>query len=74
MAIKLDDKLVDLKFNKIDNNFNYLINLPMKWMTKEKYEELLKEKDEKQQYIKKLMKTKIEEFWLEDLKLLKENM
>ena len=71
---ELDDKLIELKFSKIDNNFNYLINLPMKWMTKEKYEELLKEKEEKHQYINKLTKTQIEEFWLEDLKLLKENM
>lgn len=71
---ELDNKLIELEFNKIENSFNYLINLPMKWMTKEKYEELLKEKEEKHHYINKLIETQIEEFWLEDLKLLKENM
>lgn len=75
MSLKdLDSKLVELKFKKIDKTFNYLINLPMKWMTKEKYEELLKEKNDKYNYIKQLTKKQIEEFWLEDLKLLKEKL
>ena len=74
MSLKeLDNKLSELKFIKNEDSYNYLINLPMKWMTKEKYEELLREKEETNKYIHKLIKTQIEEFWLEDLKLLKEN-
>ena len=64
---QLDVKLKELKFDEIDNSYNYLTDMSVKWMTEDKYTELLKQKDAKKKYINNLIKTKPEQMWLEDL-------
>lgn len=39
----VENKLTEMKFDKIDDNYNYLIDIPIRFLTKEKYEELLKQ-------------------------------
>ena len=72
--IKLSDlinKLEVMKFDKIDNSYNYLVDMSVKWMSKDKYNELLKLQDEKHKYIENLKMYRLEQMWLDDLMKLK---
>ena len=65
-------------FDKFDDgkacNYNYLIDMSIRWMTKEKYEELCKLKNEKKQFIQEFKQKPIDELWIEDLELLKSKL
>lgn len=68
---ELNKKLEELKFDKVNDNYNYLTDMSVKWMSKDKYEELLKLKDEKEKEIERLEKYRLEQMWLDDLFKLK---
>ncbi|CAM4635516.1 unnamed protein product [Leuciscus chuanchicus] len=48
-------------------NFNYILNMPLWCLTKEKVEELLKQKDLKKAELNELQKKNSEDLWREDL-------
>ena len=54
-----------------DEEFNYLRKMPIDSVIEENIQKLLKEKEEKEIELKKIMETTIEEMWLKELKELK---
>ena len=68
---KKDDIVKQLdKIDKIvqkDGSYNYLLNMPMSSITKEKMDELTTKIKELKEIIKNTQKMKIEEMWLNDL-------
>ncbi|XP_047460191.1 DNA topoisomerase 2-beta [Mugil cephalus] len=48
-------------------NFNYILNMPLWCLTKEKVEELLKQRDQKRGELNDLQKKSSEDLWKEDL-------
>uniref|UniRef100_A0A1A8U146 DNA topoisomerase 2 n=1 Tax=Nothobranchius furzeri TaxID=105023 RepID=A0A1A8U146_NOTFU len=48
-------------------NFNYILNMPLWCLTKEKVEELLKQRDQKRSELNNLQKKSSEDLWKEDL-------
>lgn len=82
---ELNSKLEEMGFEKFDDgtqsvtsgkagSYNYLIDMSIRWMTKEKYEELCKLKNEKKQFIQEFKQKPIDELWIEDLELLKSKL
>lgn len=75
--VKKDDVIAQLerkKFDKIDDSFSYLLNMPIYSLTKEKYQDLLNEKKEKEtdlEITKKLVET---EMYRADLKELEKSI
>ncbi len=68
--VKIDDvvKLLEKSgYDKVDDKFDYLVDMKMRYLTKEKYEELLNKVDELNQEIDRLQNTTVEEEWLADL-------
>ncbi|CAN9504161.1 unnamed protein product [Ophioblennius macclurei] len=55
-------------------NFNYILNMPLWCLTKEKVEELLKQRDQKRSELNDLQKKSSEELWREDLAVFVEEL
>ena len=55
------------KIIKIDNSYDYLLNIPIYNLTKEKVDELKEKIDKMKEELKRLIATKIEEIWIQDL-------
>lgn len=66
--------LEDNKFEKIDDSYNYLLNMPIYSLTKEKYEDLLNKAKEKKSQIEEFEKKEIKDMYLEDLQELKKKI
>jgi DNA topoisomerase-2 len=65
--VEIEDDLFENDFPKINNNYDYLLSMPIYQLTLEKIEELNKlEKDKKAEY-NKLNKMKPEDIWKEEL-------
>ena len=64
---EIEEKLVELKFTKIDDSYNYLLSMPIYNLTQEKIEELKKQENEKQIEYDTLVKMKPHDLWLIDL-------
>ena len=64
---EIEKELVEYKFHKIDDSYNYLLSMPIYNLTQEKIEELKKQKKEKQSEYDNLVEMKIEDLWLNDL-------
>ena len=58
------------KVNDKTNGYDYLIKMPIYNLTKERIEELKKEKDLKTEMFSNLLNKSIEDIWLEELKIL----
>jgi DNA topoisomerase-2 len=71
---ELNNKLQELKFDLIDNSYNYLIDMSIRWMTKDKYNELINLKNEKKIFINKFKTILPDELWIEDLLVLKSKL
>ena len=64
---EIEEKLIEHKFPKIDDSYNYLLSMPIYNLTKEKIDELKKQEKERQteyEILKKMTPTKI---WEHDL-------
>ena len=61
-------------YTKIENSYNYLIKMSMDSVSEENVNTLKKEYDTKQKELSKLMKTTIENMWLNELKVLEESL
>lgn len=66
--------LDDNKFNKIDDSYNYLLNMSIYSLTKEKYEDLINSAKQKKEKIDEISKKDIKEMYLEDLYELKKKL
>ena len=66
------EMLEKMKFNKVDDNYNYLIKMPMDSVSEENVEKIMKEKDELSEYLKELQNTTVENIWLKELTKLEE--
>lgn len=66
--------LEDNKFDKIDDSYNYLLNMSIYSLTKEKYEELLNKAKEKKSQIDEVYTWKIKDMYLKDLNELKKKL
>ena len=69
----IDAMLVKMKYDKHieENNFNYLIKMPMDSVSQENVDKLLKDHENKQSELDKIQKQTIENMWLTDLNELK---
>ena len=61
--------LIEHKFDIIDNDedFKYLVKMPMDSVTKENAEKIMKERDDKSQYLEELRIKPITSIWLDEL-------
>jgi DNA topoisomerase-2 len=64
---EIEEKLIELKFIKIEDSYNYLLSMPIYNLTQEKIEELKKQEKEKQTEYDTLLKMKPHDLWLIDL-------
>lgn len=71
---EVESLLEERKYDKIDDKYDYLLEMPMYWLTKEKYEQLLKELNDITQKLEYLMNTTVEIEWLNDLNKLSDFM
>jgi len=69
---EIEVQLEKNKFPKIDDNYNYLLSMPIYNLTNEKIEELKKQEKEKQTDYDSLLKKTAENLWLADLQVLEE--
>lgn len=59
------------KYDKLDETYNYLLNMPIYSLTKERFEELLKQKEEKLKEIEIIKNTDHKDMYMKDLLELK---
>lgn len=59
--------LEDFNFDRKDESYNYLRKMPMDTVTKEKAEQLLKERDDKSRELQELQATTENEIWIREL-------
>jgi DNA topoisomerase-2 len=64
---EIEEKLVQHKFPKIDDSYNYLLSMPIYNLTQEKIEELKKQEKEKQTEFDTLVGMKPQDLWINDL-------
>lgn len=68
------DDLTKQKFDKVDDSFDYLLNMSIQSMTKERYEALLKEVEENKTEIERISKIKPIDMYKTDLKELRKKL
>jgi len=71
---KIVEYLEKNKYDQVDGTFNYLLNMPIYSLTKERFEELLKQKAEKETEIKVIEGTDPKDMYLKDLTELKKSL
>ena len=64
------EQLETREYPMVDNNYDYLIKMPIYNLTKERIDELNKDKDMKTEMYANLEKKEIYEIWLDELKVL----
>lgn len=67
------DMLTELKFDKANDSYEYLLTLPMKSLTKEHYEKLCKEVEELEKELKRVKAITPTEMYMTDLQDLKKS-
>ena len=72
-AMDVTALLEKMSFAKIDDDFKYLIKMPMDSVTTENVEVIMKEKTETETALDILKKTTLEQMWLKELDLLETN-
>ena len=68
------DSLQSLGFDEVNGSYNYLLNMPIHSLTKETYEQLLKEVAEKKTELAEVKKKEPIDMYREDLAELKKNL
>jgi len=66
----IEEDLIKHKFPKIENSYNYLLSMPIYNLTKEKIEELKKQRDEKEAEYKYLESLTEKDIWRSELNTL----
>ena len=68
---KIEEMLTKMGFDLNDDNYNYLIKMPMDSVSKENVERLMKEHREKTAELEGVKSSTVEEMWLKELDKLK---
>ena len=71
---KIVEYLEKNKYDQIDGSFNYLLSMPIYSLTKERFEELLNQKAEKEAEIKVIEGTEPKDMYIKDLEELKKSI
>lgn len=66
--------LEDNKYDKIDGSYTYLLSMAIYSLTKERFEELLKQKSEKETEVESIKKTDPKDMYISDLEQLKKSL
>jgi len=66
--------LIDFKFDKVDDSYDYLLKMPIYALTKELADKLVEDHKSKQNEHKELLKREPKEMYVADLKELKSNL
>lgn len=66
--------LIDNKYDQIDGGYTYLLSMAIYTLTKEKFEELLKQKEDKEAEIITIEKTDPKTMYIKDLEKLKKSL
>ena len=66
--------LEENKFGKIDDSYNYLLNMSIYSLTKEKYEDLINKAKQKKDLIDEISGKNPKDMYLEDLNELKKKL
>jgi DNA topoisomerase II len=69
---ELETKLDELKFDRIDGSYNYLLDLPLSSITKEQVEKLLGQEEKEKEHAKFLAESTVKSTWLKELDDLEE--
>ncbi len=64
----VNNMLEQMGFDKIEDNYKYLIKMPMDSVTNENVEQILKEKNDTEKELLVLKSTTLEKMWLDELK------
>lgn len=68
------DYLTKNKYDQIDGSYGYLLGMPIYTLTKEKFEELLKQKADKEAEVEVIKKTEPKDMYIKDLEKLKKSL
>ena len=71
-STEINKMLEDKHYDKIDNSYNYLIKMPMDSVNMDNYTKLMKEVFAKEKYLAKVIKTTIQQMYVNELNNLKE--
>lgn len=63
-------ELEDKNYLKIEDSFNYLLNMSINTLTEDRYNNIIKQLEQKREEYATLEKTNINEIWLKDVELL----
>ena len=66
-TIQVTELLESRGFDKIENDYKYLIKMPMDSVTNENVRSILQEKEDTEKELEILIETKIEQIWLKEL-------
>lgn len=66
--------LLKNKYDQVEGSYNYLLNMPIYSLTKERFEELLKQKKTKEVEIEDIKKTLPKDMYIKDLEQLKKSL
>ena len=64
---QIDEMLIANKFDKINDDYDYLIKMPMNSVSKENVERIMKEKADTELELDTLRKTSLEQLWMREL-------
>lgn len=62
--------MTEYEFDMVQESYNYLVKMPMDSVTKEKADDIMKERDNKQNELNILKNKTIKQIWLEELEML----
>lgn len=71
---KIISDIEKMNLDKIDNSFDYLLRMPIYSLTKELFENLIKDLNDKEMELNKIKLVKVEDMYIEDLNNLKKNI
>ncbi len=66
----IEDKLDELKFDRVDDTYSYLLNMNLLSLTKEKIKELEKQVEDNKMFYEEYKNKTIKSIWIEELKML----
>lgn len=66
-ALQVAELLTTMKFIKIDDDFKYLVKMPMDSVTEENVKDIMTEKSNTEDELKRLRATTVEKMWLSEL-------
>jgi DNA topoisomerase-2 len=72
-ANQVTELLEGMKFDKIDDDYKYLIKMPMDSVTEENVSSIMKERADTEEELSVLVNTTLQQMWLHELSLFKKN-